>query len=111
MAAEVFKMKLVVNHDLKLPKGKLAAQVGHAVSDITLWASRNAPRAWMRYRADGAPKIVLKADAATFEALAARHDAHVVRDEGRTCGLEPGTATVVGFWAAPDPTLDALKLL
>lgn len=107
------KMRLVVNTDLKLPHGKMAAQVGHAVSEVTLWGYCNDHVMWNMYRASGAAKIVLKAPTETFERLAARGDAVAVRDQGRTCGLEPGTTTVLGFgpFIGADPELDALKLL
>ncbi|MCB0213151.1 MAG: peptidyl-tRNA hydrolase, partial [Anaerolineae bacterium] len=53
------KQVIVVNNALKLPKGKLAAQVAHAAVAAFLEADGPVRQAWLN---DGMPKIVLKAD-------------------------------------------------
>jgi len=51
-------MVLVTRSDLKLSRGKLAAQCGHAVAECVLKAKREEPRMLKRYMRDGARKIV-----------------------------------------------------
>ena len=54
-------MVLVTRADLKLTKGKLAAQCGHAVSECVLKASSNDAKLLKRYLENGARKIVVAA--------------------------------------------------
>lgn len=60
---EEYTMYIVVNNDLKMGKGKIAAQVGHGVSCVVRLLERCSKtpiyyREWIRYFE---PKIVLKA--------------------------------------------------
>ncbi len=109
------KMVICVRTDLEMSKGKIAAQVGHAV----LGAARVAARlplasewlkAWL-YRAQA--KITLKLDnEAMLDAVAsAAADAGlpfmIIEDAGRT-EVEPGTRTVVGIGPAPVAVINAI---
>lgn len=51
------KQVLVVNAALRLPKGKLAAQVAHAAVGAFLEAIPSAQQRWLE---EGMPKVVLK---------------------------------------------------
>lgn len=51
------KQVLIVHELLKLPRGKLAAQVAHAAVAAFLMAGTEAQQAWL---ANGMPKVVLK---------------------------------------------------
>ncbi len=53
------KQAIVVNNALKLPKGKLAAQVAHAAVGAFLEADEPAQTAWLE---EGMPKVVLKVE-------------------------------------------------
>lgn len=55
------KQVIIVNESLKLPRGKLAAQVAHAAVAAFLEASTEAKRLWL---AKGMPKVVLQSDSA-----------------------------------------------
>jgi len=112
-----YKQVVVVRADLRLPKGKAAAQAAHAAVEAVLRSDKELVKRW---RAEGMAKIVLKA-ADEKELLRLNQEAKdaglttaVITDAGRTV-VEPGTRTC--FAAGPDEEerLDAvfaqLKLL
>ena len=106
-------MVLVTRADLKLSKGKLAAQCGHAVMECALRAKKESPRELDRYRREGARKIVCKA--ADEEALrkilahakSAGVIAYLVKDAGHT-EIPPETVTVVGLGPGPRGEIDKI---
>ena len=55
-------MVLVTRDDLKLSKGKLAAQCSHAAVHCAMKAKKKAVRLYERWNNVGARKIVLRAD-------------------------------------------------
>jgi PTH2 family peptidyl-tRNA hydrolase len=109
------KMVICVRTDLEMSKGKVAAQVGHAVLGAYRVAQRLAlPREWARawlFRAQA--KITLKAESeAALDAIAAAATAAgipwcIIEDAGRT-EVEPGTRTVIGVGPAPKHVIDAI---
>ena len=111
------KQAIVVNAALRLPKGKLAAQVAHAAVGAFLEASAETQRTWLE---EGMPKVVLKGNSAEelmgLQTLAMqRHiPACLINDAGRTV-VPAGTVTCVGLGPAGDNEIDeltgALKLL
>lgn len=112
-ASAADKMVLVVNHDLGMTKGKVAAQVGHAVAAVAEEMLDKRPELWAAYKAQGQAKIVLKTSSATsIYDVAAMPGAHAVIDAGLT-QIAPGSMTVVGFPPAKNvcPELAKLKLL
>ncbi len=52
-----YKQAILVRDDLKLPKGKMAAQAAHASVEAALRAEKEVLKAW---RSEGMGKIVLK---------------------------------------------------
>jgi peptidyl-tRNA hydrolase len=111
------KQVIVVNQALRLPKGKLSAQVAHASVGAFLEAGDLARQAWLD---EGMPKVVLaapaEADLVRLESLAVEmHLPHcLIEDAGRTVVPE-GTLTCLGLGPAPEDQIDrltgALKLL
>ena len=111
------KQVIVVNRSLKLPRGKLAAQVAHAAVAAFLEAGDEARASWLE---EGMPKVVLEVDdeavllALLDEALARGIPAELIEDAGRTV-VPAGTVTCLGLGPAEDAELDrltgALKLL
>ena len=111
------KQVIVVNEALKLPKGKLAAQVAHAAVAAFLVAREKTRKAWLK---DGMPKVVLKVEneeeLLRLETLALQQGipAQLIRDAGRTVVPE-GTITCLGLGPASEMDLDeltgSLKLL
>jgi len=52
-----YKQVIIIRQDLKLPKGKLASQVGHAVIDAAFGSKKSVVNKWKK---EGMKKIVLK---------------------------------------------------
>ncbi|HEX5830660.1 MAG TPA: aminoacyl-tRNA hydrolase [Gemmatimonadaceae bacterium] len=105
------KQVIVVNEALRLPRGKLAAQVAHAALAAFLRAAPDARQQWL---AGGMPTVVLRVDAEEEllrleeGAAAAGVPSAVVRDAGRTV-VPAGTVTCIGLGPAPVANLDALS--
>ena len=100
----------VVRGDLKLPSGKLAAQVGHAVMDTLLKTDQKKIAKWQK---TGAKKVVV--EVASLEQLKEiEHNAKqkklaVVRitDAGRTV-VPAGTITCIGIGPDEEEKLDTV---
>ena len=111
------KQVIVVRTDLKMGKGKLAAQVAHASVAAFLKAGFFAKRKWLR---QGMKKIVLKVSSEKElleiyrKAKKLKLPCELIRDAGLT-QVEPGTITALGIGPAEDEKIDKitgnLKLL
>ena len=94
-----YKQVILVRADLKLPKGKLAAQAAHASVDAVLKSDSKLVNAW---RDEGMAKIVVKVkdekELIKYFQLAKDSDltASLITDAGRTV-IAPGTKTCVGI--------------
>jgi peptidyl-tRNA hydrolase, PTH2 family len=114
------KQAIVVRNDLKMGKGKIAAQVAHASLAAAEQAQAKRQRWYEGWKAEGQAKIVLKVDneheldELFSKAKAAGLPASIIQDRGLT-QLEPGTVTCLGVGPAPDVEVDKitgkLKLL
>jgi peptidyl-tRNA hydrolase, PTH2 family len=97
---EDYAMYILVNHDLQMGKGKIAAQVGHAVEKITTTIhkmnDRNYNLIYQRYLVFGSKKIVLKGTQKDLELYMNDRDAIYIRDAGKT-QIPEGSMTVVAF--------------
>jgi len=93
------KQVILVRKDLKLQKGKMAAQVAHASVEATLRAKKDVVKAW---RAEGMKKIVLKVpDKKTLflyeqKAKEAGLVTAIITDAGKT-HIAPGTVTCMAI--------------
>lgn len=114
------KQAIVVRTDLKMGKGKVAAQVAHA-SLAAAEAARDRKGSWYEgWKDEGQAKIVLKVeseeelDELFRKARAAGLPASLIQDRGLT-QVEPGTVTCLGVGPGPDAAVDEitgkLKLL
>jgi len=114
------KQAIVVRSDLKMGKGKVAAQVAHA-SLATAEAAQLRKRSWYEgWKVEGQAKIVLKVDSEEElnelfqKAKSAGLPATLIQDRGLT-QVEPGTVTCLGIGPGPDAQVDGitgkLKLL
>ena len=107
---ESMKQVIVVNESLKLPKGKLAAQVAHASVAAFVETADEARKEWIEC---GMPKIVLQCpgeeELGRLEALAQERNisAGLITDAGRTV-VAAGTVTCLGLGPAEDSVLDAI---
>lgn len=112
------RMALVIRTDLKMTKGKVAAQCAHAalgsyrLMSMENSESENLPllRRWERH---GQAKITLQCkskddlDLLFAKAISLNVNAYMVRDAGRT-QIEPGSITVLALGPAPKPVLDEI---
>jgi len=104
------KQVILARADLKLPKGKLAAQCAHAAVEAALKSNKEDVKDW---RNSGMPKIVLKAEnleelyrynqQAKDEGLVTA----VITDAGRTV-VEPGTVTCCGIGPDDEKKIDKI---
>ena len=114
------KQAIVVRTDLKMGKGKVAAQVAHASLAAAEAAQQKRPAWYSGWKEGGQAKIVLKVG--SLEALedlfrkakSAGLPASMVEDRGLT-QVDPGTVTCLGVGPGPDVEVDGvtgkLKLL
>ncbi len=104
------KQVILVRDDLKLPKGKLAAQCSHAAVECVLRSHKDKVASW---RTQGMPKVVLKVkdlkELHLFNQLAkdAKLITALITDAGRTT-VEPGTVTCLGIGPDDEEKIDKL---
>ena len=116
---EEIKQILVIRVDLKMGKGKIAAQAAHASVIATLEASKHNKNWFDRWMKEGMKKIAVKVnseDELNYIFQRAAKDKlprALINDAGHT-QLEPGTATAVSIGPGPvsliDPITKDLKL-
>jgi peptidyl-tRNA hydrolase, PTH2 family len=104
------KQVILVRNDLKLPKGKLAAQASHASVEAVLKSDRSKVKEWHDF---GQKKIVLKvADEKELikffqKAKELGFTASLITDAGKTV-VAPGTKTCVGIGPDNEDEIDKL---
>lgn len=113
----MYKQVIIVRQDLKLPKGKLAAQVGHACVDAVLKSDQKLVNAW---KSTGMAKIVLKVkdlkELKEYQQLAKENKLvnALITDGGKTV-VAPGTVTCLAIGPDLEEKVDKithnLKLL
>lgn len=94
------KMYILVNEDVKIGKGKLAGQVGHAVASYMYGFLHEEDVSVLDlYMNTAQKKIILKCPQSKLEELERDGYCVVIRDKGLT-QLEPNTLTCVnlGIW-------------
>jgi PTH2 family peptidyl-tRNA hydrolase len=115
-----YKMILCVNMSLKMEKGKIAAQCGHATLACYRKSLRMCPSSVKWWESFGQAKIALKIEGEKeMQELQAKAQAlglvtYIVEDAGRT-QIAAGSRTVLGIGPAPVKVIDSiashLKLL
>ncbi|NWI62348.1 PTH2 hydrolase, partial [Todus mexicanus] len=109
-----FKMVLIVRNDLKMGKGKVAAQCSHAAVSAYKQVQRRNPDLLKQWEYCGQPKVVLKApdEEALIQLLAeAKHlglTVSLIQDAGRT-QIAPGSQTVLGIGPGPADVVDKVS--
>lgn len=111
------KQVIIVRSDLKLPKGKMAAQVAHASVEAVLRSDKVKVKEW---RASGMMKVVVKVkdkkELFEYKRLAEAHllTLAVITDAGKTV-IAPGTVTCMAIGPDDEEKIDnvsgELKLL
>ena len=114
------KLILIINNGLKMGKGKIAAQAGHASVQATLKAGEKNPLALQAWLSSGQKKVCLKGDDAD-QLLALEKQAKEaglltskVHDAGHT-QIPSGSLTVLAIGPCQDDSVEkitgTLKLL
>lgn len=104
------KQAILVRHDLKLSRGKMAAQAAHASVEATLRSIKETVKSW---HDEGMKKVVLRVESKEqlFEyqqkAKAKGLVASVITDAGHT-HVAPGTVTCMAIGPAKDSEIDAV---
>lgn len=106
-----YKMILVVRNDLKMGKGKVAAQCSHAAVSAYKQIQKKNPNMLKQWEYCGQPKVVVKApDEETLIELLTHAKmlgltVSLIQDAGRT-QIEPGSQTVLGIGPGPADLID-----
>ena len=105
-----YKQVILVRNDLKLPKGKLAAQVSHASVNALLKSNKDDIREWQEV---GMKKVVLKVKD-NDELIGYKNKAEdaglvtaLIEDAGLTV-VEPGTITCLGIGPDDEEKIDKI---
>lgn len=113
-----YKQAIIVRNDLKMGKGKIAAQASHGSISAFLKTQikhKDWTEAWLPHQ----KKIVLKVESleellSIYEKIKNELPSELIKDAGYT-QIEPGTITVLGVGPAPEDKIDKylkdLKLL
>jgi PTH2 family peptidyl-tRNA hydrolase len=104
------KQVILARNDLKLPKGKLAAQCAHASVEAVLKSDKSKVKDWHEC---GQKKVVLKVEDEKElihyfqKAKEKGFAASLITDAGKTV-VAPGTKTCVGIGPDDDDKIDTL---
>lgn len=104
----MWKQVIVIRQDLKMSKGKIAAQVAHASLESY---KRSSLEDQMEWEAWGSKKVVLKIkslrEILTLQKAAnkAKVPNSLIKDAGHT-ELEPGTVTTLGIGPCSEDEID-----
>ena len=107
----LYKQVILVRGDLKLPKGKLSAQVAHAAVDATSKSDKRVVDLWKK---EGGKKIVLevKDEKELFKYRQMAEDfglkTALITDAGHTV-VEPGTITCLGIGPDEEEKIDKVS--
>jgi PTH2 family peptidyl-tRNA hydrolase len=108
-----FKQVIVVRTDIKMSKGKIAAQVGHAALSASEYARKNRPEWWSSWIKEGQCKIAVKIKSEQEfldlerKARNAGLPTALIIDRGLT-ELPPETMTCLGVGPAPSDKVDTI---
>ena len=109
-----YKMAIITRKDLKLTKGKLAAQVAHAAVECTLLTKKNNSKWFKKWINEGAKKAILKTDkiddfySLKELAVSLKISSVIISDAGHT-ELPAGTITVLGIGPGPSNLIDKIS--
>lgn len=106
-----YKLVLVLRTDLKMGKGKMAAQCCHAAVHAAEFVARNNPEMYNKWKMTGQPKVVVKTDSEQVlldlckKARSLGLNASLIQDAGRT-QIAPGSKTVLGVGPGPEKLIN-----
>ena len=105
-----YKQVILVREDLKLPKGKMSAQVSNASVDCVLKSNKKLLEKW---KEQGGKKVVLKVDdekeLIKYMSMIENEGIEValIKDAGHTV-VEPGTVTCLGVGPDMEEKIDKI---
>ncbi len=105
-----YKQVILIRNDLKLPKGKLAAQCAHAAVEAVLRSEKKVVKKW---QICGQKKVVLKVNDEKEllkylqEAKDMKLTTALITDAGKTV-IAPGTRTCLGIGPENEERIDSL---
>ncbi len=105
-----YKQVILVREDIKLTKGKMAVQVGHACVEAVLKSKDSNIKNW---RNEGMKKVVLKVknlrELHKYNQIAKDNGliTAMISDAGLTC-VKPGTVTCCAIGPAENEDIDAV---
>jgi PTH2 family peptidyl-tRNA hydrolase len=108
-----YKQAIVFRSDLKLSKGKIAAQAGHAAVSAAEEARKHHKKWWTEWISEGQRKIAIKVEneeeLLSLEKLAKESGlpCYLVVDKGLT-EIPPDTITCLGIGPAPTGEMDKI---
>lgn len=108
-----YKMVIVIRTDIKMSKGKIAAQAGHAAVSAAEYARKNRPEWWNPWLSEGQCKIAVKAKSEQEinelerKAKNAGLPVALIVDRGLT-EIPPSTTTCLGIGPAPANKVDII---
>lgn len=108
-----FKQIIIIRTDIKMSKGKIAAQAGHAAVSSAEYARKNRPEWWSPWINEGQCKIAVKVGSEEEilelerKARSANLPIALIVDRGLT-ELPPSTITCLGIGPAPSNKVDSI---
>ena len=108
-----YKQVIVMRNDLKMSRGKITAQAGHAAVSAAEEARKKCSGWWKAWIAEGQCKIAVRAESEQEllelerKAKRSKLPTALIVDRGLT-ELPPGTVTCLGIGPAPSAQVDAI---
>jgi len=108
-----YKQAIIIRTDLKMSKGKIAAQAGHAAVSAAEEARKKHQGWWNSWLEEGQCKVALRVKSEQEllrlekEAKALNLPSALVTDRGLT-EIPPGTITCLGIGPAPSSLIDRI---
>jgi PTH2 family peptidyl-tRNA hydrolase len=108
-----YKQVIVMRTDLKMSRGKIAAQAGHAAVSAAEEARKNCSDWWKAWIAEGQCKIAVRVESEQElleleeKAKQSKLPSALIVDRGLT-ELPPDTITCLGIGPAPSTQIDAI---
>jgi PTH2 family peptidyl-tRNA hydrolase len=115
-----YKQAIVVRQDLKMSKGKTAAQVAHAAVSSFIAVADKKPEWVARWLREGQKKVVVKVKSLEDlleikKKVDMEHIPNAIISDAGLTELEPGSVTCLGIGPAPNALIDkvtgGLKLI
>ncbi|RLE77742.1 MAG: peptidyl-tRNA hydrolase [Thermoprotei archaeon] len=106
-----FKQSIVIRDDIKMSRGKIAAQAAHAAVTATELARKTRPEWYEKWLEEGQKKVVLKVSSEKellelYEKAKKKNlPAVIIRDMGLT-EIPPRTITAIAIGPAPEKLVD-----